>query len=348
MNILITIFRLNLTGSSDYTFTLAKELISLGHNITIFSPFHQQMSSPLRKIGVQLIKHGEDLNSIHPDVILAQHNFLAILTRIKFEEVPMIYISHGVIDGLEFPPSIDLNIGKFIAVSEEVGKKINQKFGIKNNDIEIIRNGIDLDEFVSSSEIKSFPKKILYIASRRTTLERLRMIEGVCTKLGSKLTVIGKDKRVVNFKDYILDSDLVISVGRGILAAMSCGRAALVFDHDRGDGLVTEDNVKEIWKNNFSGRRFGIEYDELNLSKEIQSYRQEMGKINRKIVEQSFSSVRMAEKILAECEIAIKNFKYKKRNIPGCEMQWMYENFIANLPEENWKTRLKNKFMRFF
>jgi hypothetical protein len=104
--------------------------------------------------------------------------------------------------------------------------------------------------------------------------------------LGIHVHHIGRPENVVeNVVDYINNADIVVSLGRGALAALACGRNVIVFDIHGGDGLITEDNFKEIRKNNFSGRHFSKFYNVEEFKNEISKYNPAIGKKILPIIE---------------------------------------------------------------
>jgi glycosyltransferase involved in cell wall biosynthesis len=343
MQLLISLFNLNISGSSTYTYTLVQELARLGHVVHIFSPFHQEMTRELQKLGTKIFKHIPEIRDQNYDCIIAQHNFLAVITRGVFPNVPMLYISHGVIPELEQPPSADLNIYKFITVSEEVRQSLTQKHNIPEAKIQIIRNFINTKRFAPTSIIQTVPQKALYITSLRTPKHRVQLVKSICTNLGIKLKIVGgKYPKIFRLEDEINQADLVITLGRGALAAMSCARAVIIGDYAGAEGMVTSKNYLKIQRKNFSGRQLQHEVTPNWLTQEIQCYAQKMGNENRKIIQTNFNSEIEIPKILALCSQANKNFKSKKLNLPTSEITWMYENYIASLPEHDWRWKLKN------
>jgi len=275
MRFLITCYRLDLTGSSTYTFTLASELIKKAHEVHVFSPFPEIMAKKLREKGVKVYENLEEVADEKYTCIIAQHNILALMVRSIRPDVPMVFVSHGVLFPqafLEQPPSIDINIQKYIAASEEVKNNLVVSHHISPNKVEIVRNFVDASRVCPQREINETPKVVLFI-SNRVASKVYRTIKGACKKLKLKLILIGKVKSVQNVEDYTNKADIVISLGRGILEGMACGRAAIVYDYQGGDGMITEDNITEIRKHNFSGRRFKKDYDVMDLIQEIKKYK---------------------------------------------------------------------------
>jgi glycosyltransferase involved in cell wall biosynthesis len=300
MRILITCFRLNLTGSSTFTVSLASSLRNRDVDVDVFSPFPEIMSDQLEQRGVRVNSNSEEIKHEKYDCIIAQHNILAALVRSIKPDVPMLFISHGILRAhasLEQPPSEDINIQKYIAVSEEVKNNLISSHHIPANDIEVLWNCVDVKRFSPHAKINERPKVVLFMSNRFTS-NVYKTIKSACDKLQLKMIVIGKTKKVLNTEFYINKADIVISLGRGIIEAMACGRAAIVYDYQGGDGMVTKENIDEIRKNNFSGRRFKEKYDIEALIREIGKFESRMSEINRDIVVREHNASLAADRII--------------------------------------------------
>lgn len=333
MRFLITCYRLDLSGSSTYTFTLASEFKKKGHKVDVFSPFPGTMANELKKKDISVYEALDEVPNKKYTSIIAQHNVLALMIRSIKPAVPMLFISHSTIEFLEQPPSIDINIQKYVAISEAVKNNLVLNHGIPTEDIEIIRNFVDVNRFSPQSEINEKPKAVLFLSNRYTS-KVYEIIEGACRKLRLKLIFIGKTKPVLKTEDYINEADIVISLGRGILEAMSCGRAAIVYDYQGGDGVITPNTILEIRKWHFSGKRFKKNYDVSGLVKEIQKYEQSMGKINRELILKDYNASLLSDKIINICNQTQNNFCPRSISIPSEKLIW-YQNEIRNVQPIN-------------
>lgn len=354
MKFLIVINKLNLSGSSTYSLTLASELKNKCHKVDVFTLFQGVLVNQFIEKRINVIKNLEELKNKNYNCILAQHSIPTLLVRGVLTRVPMVYISHGVLQYrafLEQPPSIDINVQKYIAISEEVKENLITNFDIPERKIEIIRNFVDINRFSPKTKIDFFPRRVLLI-SKKIDKKSYNIVKKACKIIRARLEVLGLSKSVVNIDYYINRSDLVISLGRGILEAMSCGRAALVYDLKMGDGMITVSNINEIRKNNFSGRRFKINYDAVSLAKEIKKYRKEMGEINRKIILEDYSASTKVEKILKICQEAKDEFSLKSISIPYKEIRWFQSEMEKTFNSKSWRLYKKiisniRKFYRF-
>jgi hypothetical protein len=78
-------------------------------------------------------------------------------------------------------------------------------------------------------------------------------------------------------------ADIVIGLGRGILEAMACGRAAFVYDWSGGEGWVTPDSYPSIEADGFAGRGEAV-IDATALARGLKEYDRSMGPVNRDLV----------------------------------------------------------------
>jgi len=352
MKFLITCYSLRLSGSATYTFALALELKNKGHDVDVFTFIRGVIADKLENKGVNIVDKVEEIIDKKYSCIIAQHNILALLARGAKPDTPMIFVSHGILPFLEQPPSVDANIQRYIAVSEEVRDNLISRTYISRQNVIIVRNFVDTNRFFPKKEILDKPRTLLFL-SNRYSLKVYKNIREACSRAGLKLLCIGKSKRVFNVENYINKADIVISLGRGALEAMSCGRAVIVYDYQGGDGMITRENINEIRKNNFSGRRFKRDYTINELVKEIQKYNKSMGEINRSIILENHNGVIAAEKIIDICNQAKTSFSFKSTLIPYKELMWYQTKYTEKIKKiyssRTWKLGCRAKsFISFF
>ncbi len=301
----------DLTGSETFAYTLAKTLMFKGCHVTLYSPYiGGVITEKTLQLGIRVFNSLQAIKEEKFDLVHLSHNLIAIELRYCFPHTPIIFLSHGVLPFLEQPPLEDLNISKYLVVSEEVKDNLMQK-GIPNDQILIFRNIIDTQRFSPFSEMDEKPKRVL-VNSRRMDQQTRSIVAEACKRLGLEMTFIGNPGNIEwEVEKYVNQADICISLGRGILEAMSCGRAAIVFDYNDGDGLVTADNIDEIQKCNFSGRRFKRRFSVETLIEEIKKYNKHMGVTNRWMIEERFSAKKNVDSLIDIYEKAIDSFEYQ-------------------------------------
>ena len=282
---------LDFAGSELFTFTLAESLRRLGHEVTVYSPYVDKLRQRFDSIRVRLVEHLDEIQGERFGLAHVHHNITAMEVRHCFPDLPMVYLSHGILPFLEQPPAIDLQITRFLAVSEEVRDALIQH-GISENRITIFRNIIDSQRFCPAAGIGETPAKAL-ILSARIDERRESIIREACETLGIKATFLGGRFGEVTPSQlplHINSADIVFSLGRGAIEAMMCARVPIVFDYLGGDGMVTPENLRDLMTCNFSGRRYGKDYTADDLVSEMQKYRSANGAALRALALELFDA----------------------------------------------------------
>jgi hypothetical protein len=209
-------------GSSRFMRTVIDALKAMGHSVTATND-----PGPLA-------------DKTWDRIIVSHHDQLR---AIKDNPARKIYISHGIIGDECMEPGAD----RYISISEEV-RGYNRLYKIE-------------------SEIIGQPIKIGKQARPGATLKKILIIrrpdpgqEDWFSFLSEKYEVRDSDIDEP-IEDQIAWADLCITLGRGALEAMAQGKPVLVADNRdyigaKGDGYVNKDNIREIARCNFSGRRF--------------------------------------------------------------------------------------------
>jgi glycosyltransferase involved in cell wall biosynthesis len=206
------------------------------------------------------------------DLALINHNTCQDV-QAKFK----IFTTHGTVPELEKPPT---GMDYYVAVSENTSKHHNVPH--------IIKNPIDTEKFRPIKPIGFHAQSVLTIADKDIGIKGIR-----------------PSRHKDNMPELINQSDLVVSMGRGVLEAMSCGRPVIVWDDRpywgaRGDGYL--DDLDKL-TGNVAG--------EYNLKKidwqaELAKYRPEHGQRNRKYILDNHDVRKIAKEYLEIWQTNIK------------------------------------------
>lgn len=214
----------------------------------------------LRKIGHAV--HATDCPSMLTiksyDLIICSHN--KILKQLSSFDAPKVCISQGILE----PEELHQGADKYYSVSEEV-RDHNLSIGIESD---IIGQPVNIQQ---TYPINDELKNILIIGNNGTTKN-----DNPFNCLSNKYVVKYSDPNLP-IEDQIKWADLCITLGRGAVTAMSLGRPVLVADNrfyqgKIGDGYVNSNNIKEIEKHNFSGRRFKYKITDEWLFNELNKF----------------------------------------------------------------------------
>jgi hypothetical protein len=146
-----------------------------------------------------------------------------------------------------------------------------------------LRQPIDTERFKSPWPLPEKPERALLL-SNNPVADRLAMLEEACREAGLELVRAGGAGRQTNDpREALAAADVVIGLGRGILEAMACGRAAFVYDWSGGEGWVTPETYPAIEADGFAGRGEAV-FDAAGLTRALGEYDRSMGPVNRDLV----------------------------------------------------------------
>lgn len=286
-----------LTGSETATWTIARALKTLGHKVSLGTLVPGLMSEALEADGIPSTGNLAEWAGREFDVCHCHHNSMAEVVREVFPALPMLYYGHGPLPALEAPPPPEIGVAVHAAVSEEVaGVWRNSRPDLQ--EVHVVRNAVDVFRFRPAREPSYFypcelperPGRVLVIS------HQLSLVQDACAKLSPAPAVafIGGEEPTWEVEERIREADLVCTVGRGILEAMSCGRVALVLNQVLGDGLLTPALYETVRRSNFSGRAFRRRFTAEDLAREIRDYRPGYGTWGRERVHRSHEALACA------------------------------------------------------
>lgn len=278
------------TGSETLALTLAEALAVSGHEVFLYvRHIDREFAQALLPGSLTLVDRLETIQTIQFDIAHVQHASCLLDIRTTFAELPILFASLGILPILEQPPPFDMGIARYIAISEEVADHLSSQ-GIERSSISVIRNLVDSQKFTPSSAIRERPERILVLSYKIDKAKKL-MLKIAASNLNASIRFVGEESNFLPQSELahaINDADIVVSLGRGVVETMLCGRVPLVFDIHGGDGLVTPDNMHSLQNFNFSGRLHSNEYGIHELEEEIRKYRQEFGARLREMALQDF------------------------------------------------------------
>lgn len=283
-------------GSENYSYTIIHELHKRGINVDGFSATSNGkplLSKKIKELGVKL--YVETPPTKKYDLILSSNK--TTVEPISFVDGFRIHTFHGIHVNEEQPWKV-ANLD--VSISEETQSYLEQTYNITSH---LIRNGVDSNRFNVTQPINKTIKNVLSLAHSGELNHRL---ENIFDKLG--INFIYKEKinnTSFNVEDYINDADLVITVGRGVYEAMSCGRVVLILDDRKyvgrgsiGDGIVTDKNIDYFIQNNCSGRYTNKVFTDDDIINELSKYDYRLGEFGRDYVQKHLTIEQSVDKYL--------------------------------------------------
>lgn len=294
MDILLTNYGLDgFAGTQTYLYSLAL-VLSKKHKVHVFAIKHGVVSKKMSEFAKIILNFKK--NAAY-DLILINHR--PCLEKVINVDGPKIYTSHGPTNDLENPKGLERYVDAIVAVSEEVQKTLVGR-GMRAN---IIANGVDCNRFYCSSSLSRVPSVLCLCKDRRA----IELVAFACQHMGLSYRIVHYDLNPRwDIENAINESDIVISLGRGAIEAMACGRNVIVLDSrdyisqglPSGDGLLSEQNILQSGRFNYSGRFSRRGFDVATLCSEIEMYDPRRASFYRNYVLQNHNIENIAESYL--------------------------------------------------
>jgi hypothetical protein len=278
------------TGSETLLLALLEGLRTAGCSLTVYVR-HLDKTWATNQIAPD-IRLVDDLNELRAnkfDVAHVQHSACVMDIRAAFPELPIIFSSLGPSAFLEQVPPFDCGIAHYLAISEEVESNLIAR-GVPESRITIVRNLVNESLFQPTQPINPRPESILVLSNKMDEARKI-MLQLAARQIGASIRFIGGTPGTlsqVQLAAAINASDIVVSIGRGVVEAMLSGRVPLVFDIHGCDGLVTPEKLDTLRCFNFSGRHSRHPGSVTDLVREMGRYHQEMGQQLRELATAQF------------------------------------------------------------
>lgn len=274
-------------GSEVWVYNMALNLNKLGHKVDLFidQDFHRPSNIFLLE---DQFKSKINVFTVNPpvdqyDLIIANHTSTINKLFSIYSPDIIIQTCHGIIPSLEQPHPALKN---FVSVSKEVQQHLKNK-GFNSV---VVENSIDCELFRDNYPINERLHSVLSLVQDSRAAN---MIQQACDRMNLQFKQRSKFHRyTLNVQDEINKADLVVSVGRGVLESLGCGRNVVSLDArsyytsvPMGYGLLdSEEKIKHALSDNFTGRNGGKTFTAEELMDEFKKYRKPYGSMGRNYI----------------------------------------------------------------
>ena len=355
MKIMLISDSMGIGGAETHVFALAKELFTRGYSVAIVSK-HGQLAERIlyecrgvrfydvfpkgrrpHHIAEYVLRLGAIIKKEAPTVIHAHSRITAFAVRTLrpcLKNTPFIVTAHA-----KYRKSVFLGIfsswgDKCIAVSEDIKSHLINRYGVGEDKITLIPNGVDTDEFCpgehSSSHTLLFASRLdsdcslgakcLCQIANTLALEyrdaRI-IIAGGGSELGKIKTMARGNDRISflgtldSLSDAIGEADAVIGVSRVALEGMASEKNVILFGDEGALGLLCDENIKNAETTNFTCRGFGVKDKDFLLGEIRRLFdmtgreRDDLAKNNRAYVMKNHSACLMVNETLQVYQSAL-------------------------------------------
>jgi glycosyltransferase involved in cell wall biosynthesis len=280
-----------LGGSETFTYTMAQELVRLGHHVDILTMQEGIMSEMIKT------NLGCSINNISNSYDIAYINHTTIVHGVMnlFPGSNIVQTCHGIFPQLEQP--VQAQGIRHVSISKEVQNYLSSK----SLESTLIHNGIDCDVFHPEQQPS---KKINKMFSLSQSDQFNQTLLEIGDELGIKVEYNNKfTSPRFDIQNVIKTADLVVSLGRGAYEGMACGKPVLIADqrpYQPGlmDGMINSDNIDGFLENNCSGRKVQQPVTKESLTNEIRKYDHFQGNKNREYVLENLNIQKQVQEYL--------------------------------------------------
>jgi hypothetical protein len=280
MDLLLATNHLGLGGSESYLFTVAEQLDRLGHGVLVFAPEPGEGLTVAAERGIDVVDEAGLPESC--DAVLVQDAGVSLQLAGRYPTTPQVLVAHSESFNLQAPPQLPGIVGAVVALNDRVAARM-RSFAVSTRVVRL-RQPIDTERFVPGDSLPAVATRALML-SNNPVEDRWRVLESACAQAGLTLARTGGVFHQSHDVRASLDgAEVVIGYGRAILEAMSCGRAAYVYDWNGGEGWVTEETYPAIEADGIAGRSAARVIDAEQLVADLRRYDPAMGPVNRDLV----------------------------------------------------------------
>ena len=306
MRVLITNNRLDLRGGAEaFVRDFASGLQSRGHQVMAYSSDPGQLPRMMEQDGIPVTTDPRGLD-FRPDIIHAQHHLDAMTALACLPGVPAIYHCHGAV-WRETPPAHP-RILRYIAMSRTLKERMMIEGNLRDEQIDVVLNGVDLTRFRAVRAIPERPARVLFFNSyHHPDSPTVAAARTASENLGLQFQTLGWQfgKSTPRPEEHLLLHDIVFASGRSAIEAMACGCAVMVLGRNTCAGLVTPENFGRLRDVNFSAAANLPPPDAGELAREMAAFDANAVEEVTRSIRKFSDSGKMVDRILAIYEEVI-------------------------------------------
>jgi hypothetical protein len=286
-------------GVATYTLTAASELQLLGHEVTVFAAETGELAEEADRRGIR-VASGEAALPDDCDVIYAQDRPTAYLLAERYPDRPQALCVHSGSSELDrwHPPQLPGVVSAAVVLHDRLARRV-EAFA---EPVEVVRlrQPVDLSRFAPRSAIGETPRRVLLLGNFPLP-DRRELIVRACDRVGLECIERGRfgPRFTLAPEREINQVDIVIGIGRAIVEAMACARAAFAYGYAGGDGWVTPESYPALEAVNFAqATADDAMVTPESLAETLREYSRSMGSVNLDLARLHHSAARHAEELV--------------------------------------------------
>ncbi len=259
-------------GTEFFLSDVTTRLQQRGTQCGIFSPRLGPFTGEFRAAGIAVWDDPDKIDW-EPDVLHCHHVAEAVRLLNRFPGTPAIFMVHEPRLWQGLAP-VTPQIRRYIAVDQLCRERLARDCGFREDSIQIIPNGVDLERFQPRSPLPVKPQRAIIFTSSAANNEHLILARKVCQTLGIHLDEGGHAAgNVLEHPEKILPQyDLVFAKARCALEALSVGCAVILIGAEGVGEMVSTSRFDHFRAMNFGMGLLQLPLTEEALVSQIERY----------------------------------------------------------------------------
>jgi hypothetical protein len=279
MDLVVGLNSLGLGGTESYALTVAEHLDRLGHRVAICASELRDGAEVASDRGFEVVSPAELRSGL--DAAIVQDAAISLELAGRSPELRQIFVAHSE----SFDPQAPTRLPGVVELAVALNDRVADRLRALSPSPEVVRlrQPIDTERFRARGALPETPRRALLLSNNHLA-DRQAMIERALSARGIELVRVGGAAgQSTDPGSRLAEVEIVIGYGRSILEAMSCGRAAYVYDWSGGSGWVTAESYPAIEADGFAGRGSDV-IDERRLAEDVNAYRPSMAPVNHDLI----------------------------------------------------------------
>ncbi|MBJ7356928.1 hypothetical protein [Nocardioides sp.] len=319
-------------GSETYLYTVAENLVRLGHEVTVHAPVLGAMAEQVRGVGATVVDESGLPEAC--DAVLVQDVGTAYAMADRWPGQPQVYVAHSAYFDLQLPPLVPVPGSVVVVMSDRVGARVGALPG--TFETVRLRQPIDAVRLSPRGTVSARPRRAVLLGNYLRGEARDALVEAWSAAKVRVVQVGVMTRPTLDVAAAVADADIVVGKGRAVLDAMACGRPAFVYDVFGADGWVTAASYDAFEADAFAGQSQAAVLDRDGLVRALDHYDPAMGRVNRELILKHHQDRKHAEALVG----------IFRRLTPGGGDGPTEAAELARLSRLRWKAELEAEALR--
>jgi hypothetical protein len=239
------------SGTEVFLWDLAGGLQARGWECGLYTPRPGRLAEAFRQRNIP-VWHNLEAITMQPEVLHCQHTMESLALRERFPGTPALFMVHDGRSWHDTTPGLT-GWSALVAIDDFCRERIMRETGLREHQIEVIHNSVDMARFLPRDPLPEVPLKAVIFTSNAVNDDHVQAARVLFRKLNITLDELGPGagRPVEDPENWLPRYDLVLGKGRCALEAMAVGPAVILIGSEGMGEMVTPENFAAFKKRNF-------------------------------------------------------------------------------------------------